>query len=214
MPRLLIEPRPYSLIRVQNPRTPFSSPRCISPLSLFLSTTCCSSHPPPPCEALQPRCAAIALLRPPSPQAVGGNFSPAMSPQLLRLRGRASSAMNGGTSSTSSSAPASFAATATRSTILVLRLDLDKLEWDEATRMPLEMFRAFRESTKFKVFGGGDRVCFSAKRIGKLALWDRCAAEGEHAVAVRWVEEETKMGREGKCFAEVEVEVEGEGDEK
>ncbi|QCD96652.1 hypothetical protein DEO72_LG6g1359 [Vigna unguiculata] len=57
---------------------------------------------------------------------------------------------------------------------------------------------------------GGDRVCFSAKRIGKLALWDRCAAEGEHAVAVRWVEEETKMGREGKCFAEVEVEVEVE----
>jgi len=116
MPRLLIEPRPYSLIRVQNSWTPFSSPRCISPLSLFLSITCCSSHPPPPREALQPRCAATALLRPPSPQAVtGGNFSPATSPQLLRLRGRASSAMNGGTSSTSSSAPALFAATATGS---------------------------------------------------------------------------------------------------
>ncbi|QCE13322.1 hypothetical protein DEO72_LG11g315 [Vigna unguiculata] len=75
MPRLLIEPRPYSLIRVQNLRTPFSSPRCISPLSLFLSTTCCSSHPPPPREALQPCCAAIALLRPPSPQAVASGSS-------------------------------------------------------------------------------------------------------------------------------------------
>jgi len=32
------------------------------------------------------------------------------------------------------------------------------------------------------------------------------------AVAVRWVEEGTKTGREGKCFAEVEVE--GEGDER
>ncbi|BAU02107.1 SKP1-interacting partner 15 F-box only protein [Vigna angularis] len=79
----------------------------------------------------------------------------------------------------------SFALNAPCSTILVLRLDLDKLEWDEAARMPLEMFRAFRESTKFKVFGGGDRVCFSAKRIGKLALWDRCAAEGEQW---RWID--------------------------
>lgn len=51
--------------------------------------------------------------------------------------------------------------------------------------MPLEMFRSFRESTKFKVFGGGDRVCFSAKRVGNLALWDRCAAKGKEW---RWIE--------------------------
>ena len=29
------------------------------------------------------------------------------------------------------------------------------------------------------MFGGGDLVCFSAKRIGKLTLWDRCAGKGE-----------------------------------
>lgn len=49
--------------------------------------------------------------------------------------------------------------------------------------MPLEMFKCFQESSKFKVFGGGDRVCFSAKRVGKLAVWDRCEGKGEW----RWV---------------------------
>ncbi|GER47878.1 F-box family protein [Striga asiatica] len=58
------------------------------------------------------------------------------------------------------------------STILILRLDLENLEWEEAGRMPLEMYRCFVESSKFKVFGGGGRVCFSAKRVGRLALWE------------------------------------------
>ncbi|CAI0440967.1 unnamed protein product, partial [Linum tenue] len=58
------------------------------------------------------------------------------------------------------------------STMLILRLDLEKFEWEEAGRMPLEMYRCFLESIKLKVFGGGDKVCFSAKRLGKIALWD------------------------------------------
>ncbi|KAJ8541522.1 hypothetical protein K7X08_002338 [Anisodus acutangulus] len=58
------------------------------------------------------------------------------------------------------------------STILILRLDLESLEWEEAGRMPPEMFRYFQDSSKFKVFGGGSRVCFSGKRMGRLALWE------------------------------------------
>ncbi|CAL1363042.1 unnamed protein product [Linum trigynum] len=78
------------------------------------------------------------------------------------------------------------------STMLILRLDLEKLEWEEAGRMPLEMYRCFLESSKLKVFGGGDRVCFSAKRLGKIALWDDSGSgkegEGEGA-AWRWIDE-------------------------
>ncbi|KAL8225585.1 hypothetical protein R6Q57_018142 [Mikania cordata] len=66
----------------------------------------------------------------------------------------------------------SFSLNASCSTILILKLDLCTLEWGEAGRMPVEMFRCFQESSKFKVFGGGNRVCFSAKRIGRLALWE------------------------------------------
>ncbi|XP_020227610.1 SKP1-interacting partner 15 [Cajanus cajan] len=79
----------------------------------------------------------------------------------------------------------SFALNAPCSTLLVLRLDLDTLRWDEAARMPHDMFKCFRDSTKFKAFGAADRVCFSAKRIGKLALWDRHAADG---VEWRWID--------------------------
>ncbi|KAK8691889.1 hypothetical protein V6N13_075384 [Hibiscus sabdariffa] len=58
-------------------------------------------------------------------------------------------------------------------TILILRLDLETMEWEEATRMPEAMHRWFQDS-KFKVFGGGNRVCFSGKKVGRLALWDCC----------------------------------------
>ncbi|XP_039024690.1 SKP1-interacting partner 15-like [Hibiscus syriacus] len=58
-------------------------------------------------------------------------------------------------------------------TILILRLDLETMEWEEATRMPEAMLRWFQDS-KFKVFGGGNRVCFSGKKIRRLALWDCC----------------------------------------
>lgn len=78
----------------------------------------------------------------------------------------------------------SFSLNSSCSTILILRLDLDSLEWDEAGRMPLDMFRCFQESSKFKVFGGGDRVCFSAKRLGRLALWDHSSRKGEW----RWID--------------------------
>ncbi|XP_074276486.1 SKP1-interacting partner 15-like [Silene latifolia] len=66
----------------------------------------------------------------------------------------------------------SFSLNAACSTILILRLDLETLEWYEAGRMPVDMYKCFQESSKFKVFGSGDKVCFSAKRVGKLALWD------------------------------------------
>lgn len=75
----------------------------------------------------------------------------------------------------------SFSPNASCSTILILRLDLDTLEWDEAGRMPLEMFRCFQESSKFKVFGAERQVCFSAKRVGKLAMWD-CSGQW------RWID--------------------------
>ncbi|CAN8234344.1 unnamed protein product [Cochlearia groenlandica] len=60
------------------------------------------------------------------------------------------------------------------STILILRLDLVSLEWEEASRMPLDMYQFFKESSKFKAFGGGDKVYLSSKKIGKLAMWDCC----------------------------------------
>lgn len=73
----------------------------------------------------------------------------------------------------------SFSLNSPCSTILILRLDLGTMEWDEAGRMPVEMFKCFQEAGKFKVFGAGDRVCFSVKRIGKLALWDRGREKGD-----------------------------------
>lgn len=66
----------------------------------------------------------------------------------------------------------SYSLHSTCSTILILRLDMESLEWEEAGRMPPEMFRYFQDSSKFKVFGGGSRVCFSGKRVGRLALWE------------------------------------------
>ncbi|CAO2840154.1 unnamed protein product [Amaranthus hypochondriacus] len=83
----------------------------------------------------------------------------------------------------------SFSLNASCSTILILRLDLESLEWDEAGRMPLEMYKCFPESSKFKVFGGGDKVCFSAKRVGKMALWDNSGKGVEYCGGEwRWIE--------------------------
>lgn len=79
----------------------------------------------------------------------------------------------------------SYALQSACTTILILRLDLDSLEWEEAGRMPLEMYRCFVESSKFKVFGGGNRVCFSAKRVGRLALWEEF---GDGKNEWRWVD--------------------------
>ncbi|KAF5725636.1 SKP1-interacting partner 15 [Tripterygium wilfordii] len=105
----------------------------------------------------------------------GDIFDIVKRPRLVRGSGSNTILMIGGLKSTLSLNPSC-------STILILRLDLDSLEWEEATRMPVDMYRCFQESTKFKVFGGGDKVCFSAKRVGRLALWD--GGEGW-----RWIDE-------------------------
>ncbi|CAL9110269.1 unnamed protein product [Musa acuminata var. zebrina] len=71
------------------------------------------------------------------------------------------------------------------STVLILRLDLQTMEWDEAGRMPSEMYQCFGggglghvaaaggANNKVKVFGGDGRVWFSGRRVrGKLAMWE------------------------------------------
>ncbi|XP_068663191.1 SKP1-interacting partner 15 [Aristolochia californica] len=65
----------------------------------------------------------------------------------------------------------SFALNSPCSTILILLLDLESLKWDEVSRMPEEMYQKFCLSGKFKVFGGGGRVWFSGKRVGRFAMW-------------------------------------------
>ncbi|WOL03518.1 hypothetical protein Cni_G12238 [Canna indica] len=85
----------------------------------------------------------------------------------------------------------SFILDAPCSTVLILRLDLTTMEWDEAGRMPLEMYRCFGGgvssplevaaaaatlaggNNKVKVFGGDGKVWFSGKKVrGKLAMWE------------------------------------------
>ncbi|KAL6515439.1 hypothetical protein OROHE_018473 [Orobanche hederae] len=89
----------------------------------------------------------------------------------------------------------SYALQSACTTILILRLDLESLEWEEAGRMPMEMYRCFVESSKFKVFGGGNRVCFSAKRVGRLALWEE---NGDGKTKWRWVDG-VPGGGDGLC---------------
>ncbi|XP_062227216.1 SKP1-interacting partner 15-like [Phragmites australis] len=85
----------------------------------------------------------------------------------------------------------SFAIDAPCSTVLILRLDLATMEWDEAGRMPPNMYRCFTGlceaaaqgnamptaaaggNNKVKVFGGDGKVWFSGKRVhGKFAMWE------------------------------------------
>ncbi|CAM0901582.1 unnamed protein product [Alopecurus aequalis] len=86
----------------------------------------------------------------------------------------------------------SFAIDAPCSTVLILRLDLATMEWDEAGRMPPNMYRCFTGlceaaaqgsaampvpaaggNNKVKVFGGDGKVWFAGKRVrGKLAMWE------------------------------------------
>jgi hypothetical protein len=77
------------------------------------------------------------------------------------------------------------------STILILRLDLGTMEWEEVGRMPTEMFSFFQDAGEFKVFGGGDRVFFSAQRIGKLAMWDHGGSKGNEW---RWIDNMPRKG--------------------
>ncbi|KAL7086103.1 hypothetical protein ACP275_14G319100 [Erythranthe tilingii] len=92
----------------------------------------------------------------------------------------------------------SYALQSACTTILILRLDLESLDWEEAGRMPVEMYKCFVESSKFKVFGGGNRVCFSAKRLGKLALWEANGEGGGGAAEWRWVQG-VPGGGDGLC---------------
>ncbi|XP_031504755.1 SKP1-interacting partner 15-like [Nymphaea colorata] len=85
-------------------------------------------------------------------------------PRLIRGKGE-SLLMVGGLKS-------SFTMSSVCSTIIILQLDLPTLEWDEAGRMPADFFECFQSWGKFKVFGMGDRVFFSGKGAGKLAMWD------------------------------------------
>ncbi|KAI0496045.1 hypothetical protein KFK09_022352 [Dendrobium nobile] len=102
-------------------------------------------------------------------------------PRLVRGAGTSRILMIGGLRS-------SFAVDAPCSTVLILRLDLRTLEWEEAGRMPPEMYRCFAGvggqrtaaatanaagNNKVKVFGGEGRVWFSGKRVrGKMAMWE------------------------------------------
>ncbi|KAM7511212.1 hypothetical protein LguiB_010087 [Lonicera macranthoides] len=87
----------------------------------------------------------------------------------------------------------SFSLDSSRSRISIFRLDLNSLEWDEASRMPIEIYRRFQGLGKFKVFGSGARVCFSAKRVKGLAVWDCTGGESEW----RWIKCELPTDGDG-----------------
>ncbi|CAA7404453.1 unnamed protein product [Spirodela intermedia] len=108
-------------------------------------------------------------------------------PRLIRGRGDRRILMIGGLRS-------SFAVDAPCSTVLILRLDLGTLEWDEAGRMPLDMYRCFGGSgtsggaNKVKVFGADGRVWFSGKKVrGKLVMWEEDEV-GKSGGRWRWVD--------------------------
>ncbi|CAL9145514.1 unnamed protein product, partial [Musa hybrid cultivar] len=96
----------------------------------------------------------------------------------------------------------SFAVDAPCSTVLILRLDLATMEWDDAGKMPPEMYRCFGGgasgpsvaaaggNNKVKVFGGDGKVWFSGKRVkGKLALWEEEEEVGKSGGGLwSWVE--------------------------
>ncbi|KAG0485223.1 hypothetical protein HPP92_009302 [Vanilla planifolia] len=102
-------------------------------------------------------------------------------PRLVRGGGSDQILMIGGLRS-------SFAVDAPCSTVLILRLNLGSMDWEEAGRMPPEMYRCFAGvvgqgatavaanaggNNKVKVFGGEGRVWFSGKRVrGKMAMWE------------------------------------------
>ncbi|MCH84527.1 SKP1-interacting partner 15-like, partial [Trifolium medium] len=56
------------------------------------------------------------------------------------------------------------------------------------------ILRYFQDADKFKVFGGGDRVCFSTKRIKKLASWDRGTKKGDQR---RWIDNVPGINSDG-----------------
>ncbi|KAJ3681493.1 hypothetical protein LUZ60_015982 [Juncus effusus] len=117
-------------------------------------------------------------------QTWGDVFEVMKRPRLLAGSGGKRLLMIGGLRS-------SFAVEAPCSTVLILRLDLNTMEWDEAGRMPADKYRCFTGigggesggagpgmsvgvgNNKVKVFGGEGRVWFSGKRVrGKIAMWE------------------------------------------
>ncbi|KAK1311285.1 SKP1-interacting partner 15 [Acorus calamus] len=103
-------------------------------------------------------------------------------PRLVRGTGR-TVLMIGGLRS-------SYAMESACSTVVILRLDLGTLEWDEAGRMPGGMFGFLgggEGGGKVKVFGGDGRVWFSGKEAARrLAMWEE--VEGVEGGRWRWVE--------------------------
>ncbi|CAL9046049.1 SKP1-interacting partner 15-like [Musa acuminata AAA Group] len=97
----------------------------------------------------------------------------------------------------------SFAVDGPCSTVMILRLDLATIEWEEAGRMPQEMYRCFGGgvfgpmaapaaaggNNKVKVFGGDGRIWFSGKRVrGKLIMWEEDDIGGSGGGLWSWVD--------------------------
>jgi hypothetical protein len=95
----------------------------------------------------------------------------------------------------------SFAMDAPCSTVLIFRQDLATMEWEEAGRMPPNMYCCFTGlceaasqggamptdaaggNNKVKVLGGDGKVWFAGKRVrGKLAMWE----EDEMGSSGKW----------------------------
>lgn len=66
----------------------------------------------------------------------------------------------------------SFSPNSACSTFVILELDLNSLEWDEAGRMPMEFFRHFDAEGGVDIFGGIEGVYFSSKKVGRLVFWN------------------------------------------
>lgn len=58
------------------------------------------------------------------------------------------------------------------STFVILELDLNSLEWDEAGRMPMEFFHHFDAGGGVNIFGGIEGVYFSSRKVRRLVFWD------------------------------------------
>lgn len=66
----------------------------------------------------------------------------------------------------------SFSLNSACSTFVILELDLNSLEWDEAGRMPMEFFRHFDAEGEVDIFGGIEGVYFSSRKVGRLVFWN------------------------------------------
>ncbi|KAJ6852873.1 uncharacterized protein M6B38_252755 [Iris pallida] len=121
----------------------------------------------------------------------GDVFDALKRPRLVRGGGDGEVLMIGGLRS-------GFAVDSPCSTVMILRLDLGRMEWEEAGKMPMEMYKCFATAApggsggqgggnnKVKVFGGEGRVWFSGRRVsGRMAMWEEEKVGGG---SWRWVE--------------------------